>query len=519
MRVIKRIPKPHEVPPEYLPDLMSVINAEMADKCRKSLRASLMAYWSILEPTTAFKDNWHIQCMIEYLEAFHRGDFKRLLINMPPRNMKSILSNIIFPVFLWANNPSLRILSFSYADTLSKKFNINRRTIIQSDLYRSMYPHIRLTDDMNTQKKIENEDTGMMFSTSIGGAVTGEGGDYLIVDDPHDPTGAESDAQRESAVGYFKTTLQSRLNDPNEGRILVIMQRLHENDISGHCLESGGYTHLCLPSIEEVDRKIYFPISGKNLTRQEGQVLWENHQSLDILNDLKKRMGSYAFAGQYQQRPAPAEGGLIKDSWWKYYQGVPDERLYMNILSVDATFKNTDTSDYVVIQRWGKSETGRMYLLENLRKRLTFIETVGAINYMRRAGDAIYIEDKANGTAIIEVLRRKVSGIIAYTPKESKVSRINAVTPWIESGSVYLPTDADWLENYLKEFKYFPNGAHDDQIDATSQALLHLKDVDPAPKPKASVNRYKSFEVDSEDTNDESWHKSIFKMGGEFIGF
>jgi predicted phage terminase large subunit-like protein len=259
-------------------------------------------------------------------------------------------------------------------------------------------------------------------------------------------------------------------------------------------------------------------MSNKYLSRRENQILWESHQSEAVLGDLKRRMGEYAFAGQYQQRPSPAEGGVIKGTWWKYYDGVPDEKLYMHIMSVDAAFKSTDTSDFVVIQRWGKSETGRMYLLENLRQRMTFIETVGAINYMRRNGDIIYVEDKANGTAIIEVLRRKVSGIIAYTPKESKESRINAVSPWIESGSVYLPRNATWLESYLKEFKYFPNGSHDDQIDATSQAILHLKDIDPAPKAKASIDRYKSFNVE-EDTNDESWHKSIFKMGGEFIGF
>jgi predicted phage terminase large subunit-like protein len=517
---MREILSPNDIPENMLSLYDEYLLAEMRELCKDSLLAFQTTFWNVLEPTTVYKDNWHIHYMIEHLEAVECGQIKRLLLNLPPRNMKSILTSVMFGAWLWARKPEWRMLSFSYADALSKKFNIDRRNILTSSLYRQLFPHVILSADMNTQKRIDNTRTGMMLASPMPGTATGLGGDLLIVDDPHDPKGAESDLQRQTTVDYFRTTLQSRLNDQSTGRIVVVMQRLHEMDVSGLCIDLGDYVHVKLPSEEREDRTLIFPMSKRTIHRKRFDILWEEHQSKSELESLEKTMGDYAYAGQYLQEPAPPDGGLVKEEWWQWYSGVVPEPITRYCVSVDAAFKKSDTSDYVVIMRLGIAHSGNMYILDMTRQRMTFLETCDAIMAMRKPRDIIYIEEKANGAAIIDTLRtkKKITGIIPVIPKESKIARLQAVTPWIESGAVYLPQYAAWKEVFLKEFKMFPNGQTDDIVDALSQAIWKIKYMQPAEGKRPRVDTVRTFGKEDVETQD-AWEKEIFSLcAGEFTG-
>lgn len=457
--------------------------------------------------------------MIEHLEAVEAGQITRLLLNLPPRCMKSILTNVMYGSWLWARRPETRMLSFSYSDSLAKKFNIDRRNIMQSNLYKQLFPDVKLKGDMNTQKKIENTKTGMMLASPMPGTATGEGGDLIIIDDPHDPQGAESDAERGKQVDYFRQSIPSRLNDKQTGAIIVVMQRLNQGDVSGVALELDDYVHVKLPSEERLERTLIFPMSGRTIHRKKGDVLWPAREPQETLDKLKRMLGEYGYTGQYLQEPSPLSGGMVKEAWWQFYTKI-EEPITRWCLSVDAAFKKSDTSDFIVIQRWGIGVSGRMYLTEMVRERMTFIETVDAILVMRRRNDILYIEEKANGSAIIDVLRRKVSGVIAYNPTESKIARLQAVSPWIQAESVYIYKFAPWKQIFIDEFNFFPNGKNDDIVDATTQAIIKIKDIRPGELREPVVDDVRHFApAVQHDGDGERWEDELFSdFSGEFNG-
>jgi predicted phage terminase large subunit-like protein len=443
--------------------------------CEDSLHDYIQAAWKIIEPGITYIDNWHIEAICEYLQAVYDGQIHRLLINVPPRYMKSISVTVGFPTWVWTKDAYKRIISLSYAATLSKKHNINRRDIIQSPWYqRNWGDCFKLKDDKNTQMVFENDKMGFMFATSIGGTLTGEGGDIIIVDDPHNPQQAQSDAERETALEFFKTTLPTRLNDKKKGAIIVVMQRLHDDDISGHCLREGGYEHLCLPGIAEKRQVITFPITLKEKVREEGDILWPAREDKSELEKMKRSLGSYGFSGQYQQAPSPSEGGMIKRRWWQYYKELP--KMAVMAMSVDASFTDTKSSAKCSIQVWGKREAD-IYMIDNVTDNMDFVVTIQKIKQLLVKYPQIgakYIEEKANGYAIITMLSRKVGGFIPIKADVStggKVARALAVTPYIEAGNVYLPEDAVWTNDFVEECAKFPVGTYKDQVDAMSQIL------------------------------------------------
>lgn len=439
------------------------------------------AAWDVIEPETPLQWNWHHECMAEHLMAVHQGEIKRLIINIPPRTTKSLETTVCFPVWTWLKKPSNRFIFGSYADTLSRKHSLLRRSLIESDWFQTYWNNkFQMRDDQNVKTNFINDKTGHMVSFGMLGSVTGEGGDYVIIDDPHNPKKAASDAEREAAITAFDYSWSTRLNDKKTGRIIVIMQRLHEKDLTGHLLQkNAGYVHLKIPQISEQPTTLIFPLSKKEIIRKPGDLLHPERDGHPEIDQIKKDLGSYGFAAQQQQEPSPAGGGLLKRKWWKFYKELPGKIDEM-IISLDTTFKESDNSDYAVAQCWVKSGANK-YLVDQVRDRMDFVtmsKAFQAFCYKHPQAHAKIIEAKANGEAIISALKNKIPGLIAFNPKTSKEQRVQAVSPEIEAGNIYLPDPsiAGWIGDFIEECSKFPNAANDDQVDAMTQALIRFQD-------------------------------------------
>ncbi len=317
-----------------------------------------------------------------------------------------------------------------------------------------------------------------MVSTSMTGTATGRGCDFLIVDDPLNPKQAESELQRESANEAFDRTFSTRLDDKDNGVIIVIMQRLHENDLSGHLLAQGGWEHLKIQGVSQEKKTFLFPLTGKTKTVEAGEILHPERENEQQIQAQKTTLGSYGFAGQYLQEPSPSGGTIFKRSWFKFYKELPP-KFDEIIISFDMTFKETKDSDFVVGQCWGRKGADK-YLIDQVRDRMDFIETLASVKLFcakHKNAHLKLIEDKANGSAIISTLKKEVSGIVAVNPKDSKESRAMSISPEFEAGNIYLPDSSisSWVNDYIEELVIFPKGRNDDQVDATTQAIQRFK--------------------------------------------
>lgn len=473
-----------------LEKLPSKIDIEAA-RCKKSLYHFVREFWEVVEPArtkdgqSKFKDNWHIHAICDHLEAVSRGEIDRLIINIPPRHMKSLLVSVFWPAWEWITRPEHRWLFSSYAMTLSTRDSVKTRRLITSPKFLSYFGDIfSLSGDVNQKTRFENDKGGYRLATAVGGALTGEGGDTLVVDDPHNVIEAPSDAVRNTTIEWFNESFRSRLNDPANGAILIIMQRIHEEDLSGHLFalsEKVGddiehWDRLVLPARFEVDH----PYLSKTTLgfvdprTEEGELLWPERLPDKKLKSLEAGLGEYAAAGQLQQRPSPAEGGLIKKFWFQWYETLPENptRWFM---SWDCAFKGLDTSDFVACIV-GVLHQANLYVVDGYLQRVAFPETVDAIRTMKKKHTkctAIYVEDKANGPAVISVLRNSIPGMIAVNPgKDSKESRISAGSDSIKSGNVYLPKNHWVSDKIISQAIAFPNGANDDLLDALIQAII-----------------------------------------------
>jgi predicted phage terminase large subunit-like protein len=449
-----------------------------------SLRAYVEQAWPILEPETPFVPNWHIDLLVEYLEAVTAGDMRHLLINVPPRSMKSLLVSVFWPTWEWIRRPGGRWICASYAEALSIKHSVDRRTILQSSWYQSRWgDRVELASDQNVKGEFLNTRRGGMIATSVGGSITGKGGDRIIVDDLHNPQSAESDAQRDSALAYFRQTLSTRLDNKKTGAIVVVMQRLHEKDLAALCQELG-YTHVCLPAEAEVRTEHMFPRSGRIVVREPGDLLWPTRDGRAELDMQRQLLGSAAYAGQYQQRPAPATGAIFQRDWFKYYDELPGP-LSEITASWDMAFKDKVDNDYVVGLVGGKHNAD-MYIIDRLKGHWSFTATCRQVEWLAQKHHAhtILIEETANGPAIIDTLKHRLHGIKGVLPEGGKVARAQAVSPLVEGGNVYLPnprprgcllTERAWVEEFVEQLTIFPRGAHDDDVDAFTQLLMRLR--------------------------------------------
>jgi predicted phage terminase large subunit-like protein len=466
---------------EQLVRQLQLQDALLSLTAKQSLRSYVEQAWPILEPAVPFLPNWHIDYLIEHLEAVTAGQITRLLINIPPRYMKSLLVSVLWPTWEWIQYPSYRWIFASHAESLSIKHSLDRRSLLCSPWYQGRWSdRVRLSSDQNEKREFLNSRRGHMVATSIGGSILGKGGNRIIVDDPHNPTQAESDVQRDAALRFFSRTLSTRLDNKNTDAIVVVMQRLHERDLAALCLDLG-YTHVCVPAEAETRATLVFPRSGRVFEREPGNVLWSARENAEILAQQRRLLGSAAYAGQYQQQPIPAGGTIFQRDWFRYYDELP--RGLSQAQSWDMAFKDTATSDFVVGIVGGRSGEN-IYIIDRVKGQWGFSDTCRQLIELSRRyqlAHTVLIEDAANGPAIIDALHHKVSGIIAVRPEGGKLSRAQAAQPRVEAGNVYLPNprpqgrlipEREWVDDFLDQLTAFPYGAHDDDVDAFTQLLV-----------------------------------------------
>jgi predicted phage terminase large subunit-like protein len=432
-----------------------------------------------LNPQTPFAMNWHIEVIAAKLAAVREGKIRRLIINLPPRHLKSLMASIALPAWCLGHDPSAQILCVSYAQDLADKLGRDCRSIMMSGWYRRIFstrlaPHRQAVQEFITTRQ------GYRLATSTGGVLTGRGADIILIDDPLKPEEALSDAQRKAANEWFSHTLYSRLNDKRCGAIVIIMQRLHEDDLVGHVFAQEPWEVLSFPAITEADEvhEIETILGSRRFRRRQGEALHPDREPLETLDRIRRTIGEYNFAGQYQQSPAPAGGGLVKAEWFKRYrESDRPERFDRIVQSWDTANKATELSDFSVCTTWGVRGKD-LFLLAVLRRRLEYPALKRAVHEQHSLFDAnvVLIEDKASGTQLIqELIADGCHAVTRYQPITDKIMRMNAQTGAIEGGFVHIPETAPWLAEYLHEMIVFPKGKHDDQVDSTAQFLDWFK--------------------------------------------
>ena len=430
-----------------------------------------------LNPQAELAMNWHIEVIAAKLAAVRQGKIRRLIINLPPRHLKSLLASIALPAWCLGHDPSAQILCVSYAQDLSDKLARDCRSIMTSSWYRRIFP-TRLAAHRQAVQEFVTTRQGYRLASSNGGVLTGRGADIILIDDPLKPEEALSDTQRHAANDWYDHTLYSRQNDKQHGAIVIIMQRLHEDDLVGHVLGQEPWEVVSFPAIAERDEvhdieTIWGP---KRFIRYRGEALHLSREPLATLDHIRSTIGEYDFAGQYQQSPAPLGGGLVKIEWFRLYKDLP-ERFDRIVQSWDTANKATELSDYRVCTTWGIAGKN-LYLIGLLRQRLEYPGLKRAVREQQSlfAANVVLIEDKASGTQLIqELIVDGCYAVTRYTPDCDKIMRMHAQTAIIENGFVHLPETAPWLAEYLHEMSTFPKGKHDDQVDSTAQFLDWFK--------------------------------------------
>lgn len=465
------------------------------------LRKFVELAWQQVEPARQFLSNWHIDAVCEHLEAVTHGQLNRLVINIPPGCMKSLLCCVFWPAWVWTFRPESKWIFASYALGISKRDNLRMRRLVDSEWYRARWGHsFEPLDDNWGAIKFVNDRSGLRLCTSTGGTVTGEHADVQVCDDPIKPmdvtgTSAVSKTILNNCLEWWNETMSSRLVDFEKSARVVIMQRLHVHDLAGAVLKENGYEHLRLPMEFEAQEKCCTSIGFAD-TRSASELLWPKRFSATAVAQLKKELGPRGCAAQLQQRPTPLSGSLFEKEHVQHWQHLP--KLSIIVSSWDCSFKETGNS-FVVGQVWGVSAADAgFYLLDQVRKRMGFSETLGAIRDMLQKWtecSAHLIEEKANGAAIIDVLQREVIGLVPVLPVGGKEARANSVESLWSMKKVFLPDpkSVPWVSTFIQELAEFPSSLNDDQVDSMTQALIWLR---------ARAFRWRSFELSMQNTGD-----------------
>ena len=399
-----------------------------------------------LNPQTDLATNWHLEVIAAKLTAVRQGWIRRLIINLPPRHLKSLMASIAFPAWCLGHDPTAQILCVSYAQDLADKLARDCRGIMMSPWYRRIFP-TRLAPHRQAVQEFITTRQGYRLATSIGGVLTGRGADIILIDDPLKPEEALSDTQRLSGNEWYDHTLYTRLNDKRHGAIVIIMQRLHEDDLVGHVLAQEDWEVVRFPAIAEADEahEIETIFRPKRFSRRRGEALHPEREPVELLDRTRRTIGEYNFAGQYQQSPAPLGGGLVKAEWFKRYRKdeLP-ERFDHIVQSWDTANKATELSDFSVCTTWG-AKGKELFLLGVFRRRLEYPALKRAVCEQQSLFDAkvVLIEDKASGTQLIqELIVDGCHGVTRYQPMTDKVMRLHAQTALIENGFVRIPEEA-----------------------------------------------------------------------------
>lgn len=501
--------------------------------------------WPILEPGSPYLPNWHIDAIADYLQGVSAGHILRLLINMPPRALKTWCVTQAWPVWEWGpqDKPSTQFMMTSYDAKLSSDHSLNRRILIESDWYQERWGgRFELSADQNTKALFTNDKRGRMFATSMTGAGTGFGCDKLIVDDPHNPKKAESELERKAAVKAFRQQFATRLNNKKTGAIVIVMQRLHADDLSAHALEMG-YTHLCLEGVCSKRRYILLPSTmppghpiscdcsvcyddqrkqaakaglpkppeerdppaeGKSIKRERGEYLHEKREGEKEHAAMRAALGSAGYAGQYDQRPNPEGGTKFKRIWFQYFKDAGDhyelhgrcgkikrvlKKQCRKFSTVDTAMSEEQTADFTAILDCAVTPENDLLFTDMIRDRLEDPDVDRLIRAKIVSGrvSKVCVEKKANGTALVQAYVREGLPVKALACEGDKVSRATKAALLMENGKIYFAADAPWLVEYEQELLQFPNGAHDDQVDTTSYAGIEVSDEIVLDMPKGQV--------------------------------
>jgi predicted phage terminase large subunit-like protein len=486
-----------------LPSIESV----RAERARRSLAYFIRAGWHVLEPGTTLEWNWHHDALCDHLQALfmdwmgHQRDpsfvqrFRNFLANVPPGTMKSRIVSVYFPAWAWLIWPPWRAIFLSSNPRVALRDSVACRDVIRSSWYQDTFrPRWRLSDDQDAKSLFKNTEGGFRQAMGFSARITGDRADALVWDDPHDAEEVMSRVSREAVLERWDSAIGNRVNDLRSSVRIGIMQRLHEEDLAGHVLGHGGWEHLRLPMEFEMPSPCKCEsctrgsvIGWKDPRTTPGELLHPARFPRDVLAAELTRLKAYGYAGQMQQRPAPAKGAFFSRDWWKFWCHASDpiegcvplpSEFDEQLQSWDLTFKGTSTSDFVTGQVWGRKLADR-FLLDQVRGQLSFTATKTAFRTLTakwpKAARKL-VEDKANGPAIIDELRREIGGIVPVEPEGGKEARAHAAAPYVEAGNVYLPHPriAPWVHDFIEEHASFPKGANDDQVDAHTQAAVRM---------------------------------------------
>jgi predicted phage terminase large subunit-like protein len=399
--------------------------------------------------------------------------------------MKSISVAVALPAWAWTIQPEKRFLFASYAGSLSIRDSVKCRRLIDSQWYKTYFGDMyNLTTDQNQKQRFENDKTGQRIATSVDGALTGEGGDIIVIDDPHNVREAESSAVRQGVLDWWDQAMQTRLNDPKTGAFVIIMQRVHENDLTGHILgnEYNAWDHLCLPARYEIGHPTptRSTLGFGDPRTKEGELLWPERVDEKTLETLETSLGTYASAGQLQQRPMPKGGGILKAKWWVPWEKDELPNIEYVIQSYDTAFSTKEKSSYSARTTWGVfREDGQVnaIVIEMWYDRVTYPELrkLAQESYDDWQPDAVLIEKKASGQSLLQDLRMAGVPVLAYNPDRDKEARAHASSALLEDGRIYFPSDKKWAKNLIDICAAFPAGDNDDIVDTCTQAWLRLR--------------------------------------------
>jgi predicted phage terminase large subunit-like protein len=457
------------------------VNRRAADALyRISFGAFAYAAYAELNPNTPLIPNWHIDCICHYLQEMEdllkpEGEPKtvssnisnRLVINLPPRSLKSFLVSVAWVAWCLGRNPSLQVVCASYAEELAHKFSRDCRALMETAFYKRVFPQTRINPKKSTEAEFETTKRGSRIATSVGGTLTGRGANILIVDDPTKANDANSKLALEATNEWFRNTALSRFNHPSERLVVVTQQRLHSDDLSGVLIERG-WSSLVIPAIAN-EVQDYAIGKAQTYHRATGELLQPNRDNAETLDDIKREVGSRIFSAQYQQNPTPPDGNMIKASWLPRYPSIPPRDKFRTVvLSCDPSGKAGSKNDYTAITIVGV-DAKELYLLHVSRGHWTILEMQHQIMALAAQWTVthVIVEDTASGMGLIQLLREQTSlPAFGIHPKDDKETRLSRHQGRFEAGRILLPMEAPWLADFENELLAFPNGRNDDQVDA-----------------------------------------------------
>jgi predicted phage terminase large subunit-like protein len=463
--------------------LAPALQEEAMEKAKTSFKAFFVQSWKHIEPGISFLDNWSIDAICQHLEAVSTGEIQNLVIQIPPRMSKSTIVSVSFPCWQWIQNPSEKFITASAIEKLVIRDAVRSRRLLNTNWYKELNPDLYLLPDVNQKSRYENNFSGYRLTASVSSGITGEGYSILLCDDLVKAQDANSRAIMDSTLEWWQMAISTRRNSPDARRVLI-MQRLATNDPIGWELDNNPdiWTNLVLPMEYEPERRCITEIGWEDPRTKPGEILWPERFPPKEIKNLKKTLGSIGWAAQYQQNPVPLSGNIIKKDWIQYYTQPYNKfqsgQFELMIGAWDLTFTDTGSS-YTVGQVWGK-KANKKYLIHQYRAKMDVVEQLAAIRQMKKdypAIRAILVEERANGHAVLTMLKKEIQGLIPINPKEigagDKETRLAACSIEFEAGNVLFPhkTVAPWILDVVEELTTFPKAPNDDICDTCSMTL------------------------------------------------